>query len=111
MVTFVVRFSVVNPISHFSANPSGEILFRLVDEIEMIFTFSSNYDVKAFILKLVLGVGVVVVVQSFMHSGCAVEVFFFGLGGRGTLTRRTSRLGFFLVLISTLQFFIALSCW
>ena len=38
---------------------------------------------KASILKLGLGVGVFVVVQSFMHSGCTVGVFVFGLGGRG----------------------------
>ena len=66
---------------------------------------------KASILKLVLGVGVVIVVQSFMHSGCAIGVFVFGLGGRGTLTLRTSRLGFFLVLIPPFQFFVALFCW
>ena len=80
----------VNPISHFSANASGETLFRLVDEIELIFTCSSNDYVKAYILKLGLGLGVVVFVQSFMHSGCVVGFFVFGLGGRGTLTLRTS---------------------
>ena len=111
MVTLVVHLAVVSPISHFSANASGETLFLLVHEIELIFTCSSNDDVKASIIKLGLVFGVVVVVQSFMHSGCAVGVFIFGLGGRGTLTLRTSRLGFFLVLISPFQFFIALSCW
>ena len=111
MVTFVVRFDVVSPISHFSFNASGETPFRLVDEIELIFTCSSNDDVKASILKLVLGIGVVIAVQSCMHSCCAVGVFVFGLGGRGNLTLRTSRLCFFLVLIYTLQFVIALYCW
>ena len=111
MVTLVARFAVVNPISHFSANASGEIPFRLVDEIEMIFTFSSNYDVKAFILKLGLRVGVVLVVQSFMHRGCKVGVFVFDIGGRGNLTLRTTRLGFFLVLISPFQFVIGIYCW
>ena len=110
VVTLVVRFAVVNPISHFLSNASGETLFRLVDEIELIFTCSSNDDVKASILKLVLGVGVVVFVQSFMHYGCTVGVFVFGLGGRGDLILRTSRLGFSLVLISPFQFFIALYC-
>ena len=38
-------------------------------------------------------------------------MFIFGLGGRGTLTLRTYRLIFFLVLISPFQFGIALSCW
>ena len=47
----------------FSANASGETPFPLVDEIELIFTCSSNDDVKVSILKLVLGVGVVVVFQ------------------------------------------------
>ena len=73
-----MRFAEVNPISHFSSNTSGETPFHIVDEIELIFTFSSNDDVKASILKLGLGVGVVVVVQSFMHSVCAVGVFVFG---------------------------------
>ena len=52
-----------------SANTSGETPFRLVDEIELIFTCSNNDDVKAYILKLGLGVGVVVVLNSFMHYG------------------------------------------
>ena len=69
VVTLVVRFAVVNPISHFLANASGETPFRLVDEIELIFTCSNNDDVKAYILKLGLGVGVVVVLNSFMHYG------------------------------------------
>ena len=69
MVTLVVRFAVVNPISHFSANTSGETPFRLVDEIELIFTCSSNDDVKASILKWGLGFGVVVFFQSFIHYG------------------------------------------
>ena len=63
MVTLVVRFAEVNPISHFSANASGKTPFRLVDEIELIFTCSSNDDVKASILKWGLGVGVIVFVQ------------------------------------------------
>ena len=88
-----MRFAEVNPISHFSANASGETPFYLVDEIELMCTCSSNDDVKASILKLGLGVGVVVFVHSFMHSGCEVGVFVFGLGGRRTLTLRTSRLG------------------
>ena len=111
VVTLVVRFAVANPISHFSANASGETPFRIVDEIELIFTCSSNDDVKASVIKLELGVGVVIVVQLFMQSGCAVGVFVFGFGGRGTLTLRTYHLGFFLVLISPFQSFIALSCW
>ena len=90
MVTLVVRFAVVNPISNFLANASGETPFHPVDEIELIFTCSSNDDVKASILKLGLGVGVVAFVQSCMYSGCAVGVFVFGLGGRVTLTLRTS---------------------
>ena len=53
----------------FLANASGETLFHLVGEIELIFTCSSYDYVKASILKLGLGLGVVVVVQSFMHSG------------------------------------------
>ena len=69
VVTLVVRLDVINTISHFSVNASGETPFRLVDEIEPIFTCSSNDDVKASILKWGLGVGVVVFVQSFMHSG------------------------------------------
>ena len=48
------------PYIPFSANASGEPPFRLVDEIELIFTYSSNDDVKASLLKLGLGVGVVV---------------------------------------------------
>ena len=99
------------PYIPFSANTSGEIPFYLVDEIELIFNCSSNDDVKASILKLGLGVGVVVVLQSSMHSGCEVGVLVFGQGGRGTLTLRTSQLGFFLVLISPFQFFIVISCW
>ena len=51
------------PYIPFPANTSGETPFCIVDEIELIFTCSSNDDVKAFILKLGLGVGVVVVVQ------------------------------------------------
>ena len=82
--------------------------FHLVDEIELIFTCSSNDDVKALILTWGLGVGVVVFGHSFMHSGLAVGVFFFGLGGRGALTLRNSRLGLFFVIISPFQFFIAL---
>ena len=89
-----------------SANASGETLFRLVDEIDLIFSCSSNDDLKASILTCGLGVGVVVFGQSFMHSGLGVGVSFFGLGGRGDLTLRTSLLGFFLVLISPFQFFI-----
>ena len=111
VVTLVVCFAVVNPISHFSANASGKVPFRLVDEKELIFTCSNNDDVKASILKLGLGVGMVVFFQSFMHSGCAVGVFVIGIGGRGTLTLRTSRLCFFLVLIYPFQFVIALYCW
>ena len=80
VVTLVVRFYVVNPISHFSANASGEIPFHLVDEIELIFTCSSNDNMKASILKSGLGVGVVVFVQSFMHSGCAVGVLSLAFG-------------------------------
>ena len=110
MVILVVRFAVVNPISHFSANASGETPFRLVYEIELIFNCLSNDSVKASILKLGLGVGVVIVFKSFMHSGCAVGVFVFGLEERVTLTLRTSQLGFFLVLLSTFQFFIEISC-
>ena len=41
VVTLVVHFAVVNPISHFPANASGEALFHLVDEIKLIFTYSS----------------------------------------------------------------------
>ena len=111
VVTLVVRFDVVNPISNFSANASGETPFCIVDEIELLFNFSSNDCVKASILKLGLGVGVVVFYQSFMHSSCAVGVFVFGLGGRGNLTLKNFRLGFFLVLISPFQFVIVLSCW
>ena len=90
----MVRFAVVIPISHFSANASVETPFRLVDEIELIFTCSSNDDTKALILTCGLGVGLVV----FDHEG------------RGTLTLRTYRLGFFLVLVSPLKFVISLSC-
>ena len=57
------------PYIPFSANASRETPFRLVDKIELIFTCSINDDVKASILKLGLGVGVVVFVQSFMHYG------------------------------------------
>ena len=57
LVNLVVRFAVVNPISHFSANASGETPFRLVHEIELIFTCSSNDDVKLSILKLGLDSG------------------------------------------------------
>ena len=63
MVTLVVSFAVFNPISHFSPNASGETQFCLVDEIDLIFTCSSNDCLKASILKLGLGVGVVVVVE------------------------------------------------
>ena len=90
VVNLVVRFAVVNPIYHFSANTSGETPFRLVEEIELIFTCSSNDYVKAYILELGLGLGVAVVVKSFMHYGCAVRMFVFGIGGTGTLTLRTS---------------------
>ena len=110
VVTLVVGFSVVRPISRFSANASGETPFRKVYEIELIFTCSSNDDVKALILTCGLGVGVAVFSQSFMHSGLGYGVFVFGLGRRGTLTLRTSRLCFFLVLIYPFQFFISLSC-
>ena len=48
------------PYIPFSANASGETPFRIVDEIELIFTCSSNDDVKALILTCGLGVGVVV---------------------------------------------------
>ena len=57
------------PYIPFSANASGETPFRLVDEIELIFTCSINDNMKALIIKLDLGVGLVVFVQSFMHSG------------------------------------------
>ena len=53
---------------------SVETPFNIVDEIELICTYSSNDDVKALILACGLGVGVVV----------------FGLGGRGKFTLRTS---------------------
>ena len=66
---------------------------------------------KASILKLVLGVGLVVVVQSLMYYGSAVGLFVFGLGGRGTLTLRTYRLGFFIFLISPFPFIISPPCW
>ena len=111
VVTLVLCFAVVNTISHLSANASGETPFCIVDEIEMKFTYSSHNDVNASILKLGLGVGVIVGVQSFMNSGCAVGVFVFGLRGRGALTLRTSRLGLLLVLVSPLQLVIVLSCW
>ena len=65
VVTLVVWFAVVGPLSHFSANASGETPFHIVDEVELIFTWSSNDDVKASILKCGLGVGVVVFGQSF----------------------------------------------
>ena len=65
---------------------------------------------KVLILKWGLGVGVVVFVQSLIHSGRSVGVFVFALGVRGTLTLRTSRLGFFLVVISPFPFVIAISC-
>ena len=83
VVTLVLRFAVVNHISHFSANASVETLLRLIDEIELIFTCSNNDDVKAYILRLGLGVGVVLVVQSFMHSGCAVGCLYLALGEGG----------------------------
>ena len=86
----MVRFAGVSPISHFSANAPGEIPFHLVDEIELLFTCSINDDVKASILTCGLVVGVVVFGQSLVHSGLGVGVFVFGLGGRGTLTLRTS---------------------
>ena len=98
------------PYIPFSANASGETPFCLVDENDLIFTFSSNNDVKSSILTCGLVIGVVVFGQSFMHSVLGVGVFVFGLGGRGTLTLRTYQLGFFLVLISPFQFFISLSC-
>ena len=110
VVTLVVRFSLVKPISHFCANASGETPLCLIDEIEIIFTCSSNDDLKASIFTCGLGVGVFDFGQSFMHSGLGVGVFVFGLGVMGTLTLRTSRLGFFLVLISPFQFVISLSC-
>ena len=110
VLNLVVRFAVVSPISHFSDNASGETPFRLVGEIDIIFTFSSNYYVKLLILMWGLGVGVVVFGQSLMHSGIAVGLFVFGLWGRVTLTLRIYRLCFFLFLISTFQFFIALYC-
>ena len=100
----------VSPISHFSANASGETSFRLVDEIGIFFTCSSNYDMKASILTWGLVVGVVVFGKSSIYSGLAFGVFVFGLGGRGTLALRTSQLGFFLVIISPFQLFIAISC-
>ena len=59
---------------------------------------------KASIVKLGLGVVVVVFCQSCMHYGLSVGVFVFGLGGRGTLTLRTSQLDFFLVIISPFPF-------
>ena len=40
------------PYIPFSANASGETPFRIVDEIELIFTCSSNDDVKVSIIKL-----------------------------------------------------------
>ena len=46
----------------------GETPFRIGDEIELIFTCSSNDDAKASIIKWGLGVGEVVSFQSFMHS-------------------------------------------
>ena len=94
VVTLVTSFAVVRPISHFSANASGETPFRIVDEIELIFTCSSNDDMKELILTCGLGVGLVV----------------FGHEGRGTLTLKTSLLGFFIVLISPFQFVISLYC-
>ena len=66
---------------------------------------------KASIFKLCLGVWVVLVVRSFMQSGCKAGVFVFGLARRGTLTFRTSELSFFLVLISPFQFVIAIYFW
>ena len=54
--------------------------FRLVDEIELIFTCSSNDDVKALILTCGLGVGVVVFGKSFMHSGLGVGCLSLALG-------------------------------
>ena len=110
VVTLVVRFAVVNPISHFSANASGETPFLLVDEIDLIFTCSIHDDVKSLILTWGLIVGVVVFGQSLMHSGIAVGLFVFGLWGRVTLTLRIYRLCFFLFLISTFQFFISIYC-
>ena len=110
VVSLVVRFDVVSPISRFSANASGETPFRLVDEIGIIFTCSSNYDMKASILKWSLGVELVVFGKSFIHSSLAVGVFVFGLGRRGTLALRTSQLGFFLGIISPFQLFIAIYC-
>ena len=89
VVTLVVRFAVVNPTSHFSANASGEMPFCLVDELELLSTCSSNDDVKALIIKCGLGAGVIVFGQSFMHFGLSVGVFILGFGGRGTLTLRT----------------------
>ena len=80
--------------SHFSAKVSGETPCLLDDDMELILTWSSNDEVKASTFTLGFGVG----------------VFSFGLGGRGDLTLRTSRLSFFLVLISPFQFFIASSC-
>ena len=84
-----MRFSLVSSIFHFSANVSGETPFRIVDEIELMFTCSIHDDVKALILTWVLGVGVVVFEQSFMHSGLAIGMFVFCLVGKGTLTLRT----------------------
>ena len=85
-------------------------MFRLVDEIELIITCSSNDDVKASILMWGFGVGVVVFGKSFMNSGLAVGVFVFGFGVRVNLTLRTYRLGFFLFIIYPFLFVIALSC-
>ena len=48
----VDAFCCGQPYIPFAANASGETQFRLVDEIELIFTFSCNDDVKASILKL-----------------------------------------------------------
>ena len=106
VVTLVVRFAVVIPISQFSSNASGETLFCLVYEIEIIFTCSSDDDLKESILTCGLGVRVVVFGQSFMHSGLGVGVLVFSLGGRGTLKLTNYQLGLFLVLISPFQFVI-----
>ena len=80
VATLVLRFAVVSHTSYFSANASGETPLPIVDKIEIIFTFSSNDDVKASILTCGLGVGVVVFGQSFMHSGLGVGVFSLALG-------------------------------
>ena len=65
----------------FLVNTSGETPFCLVDEIYLIFSCSSNDDLKASILTCGLLVGVVFFGHSFLQYGLGVGFLSLALGG------------------------------